>query len=315
MISEKKKSLIGCLLLTLTALVWGIGFVAQSSGSESVGPYTFTSVRFIIAAIALFIVVLFRDGVQNKNGVYKEKKDTKLIWISGVITGALLAVAANLQQVGISMGASAGKAAFLTAAYIIMVPIISLIFFRKKCSFTVWIGVIVSLIGLYLLCMNGGFSFELSDLILLSCALAFSFQIIAIDRFVEKTDALKMSCIEFLTCGVLSAVPMFFVEISADADAWAKSLSDIGAWLPILYAGVISGGLGYTLQAIVQKNVAPAKASLIMCFESVFGAIAGWIILGQAMTAREIAGSALMFAAILIAQTDIKILKKEKNND
>ncbi len=316
MIAEKKKSIIGCMLLTLTALVWGVGFVAQSSGSESIGPYTFTSVRFIIAAAALFIVVIVRDSIKNKKtDIREEKTNSKLVWISGIITGALLAVAANLQQVGISLGASAGKAAFLTAAYIILVPIISLIIFKKKCSFTVWIGVVLSLAGLYLLCMNGGFSFELSDLILLCCALAFSFQIIAIDKFVSKTDALKMSCIEFLVCGVLSAIPMVAVEICVDSKAWGASLSNAEAWLPILYAGVISGGVGYTLQAIVQKSVAPAKASLIMCFESVFGALAGWIILGQTMSGREIIGSVLMFAAIIIAQTEIKITKKEKKDD
>ncbi len=314
MIAEKRKSLVSSLLLVLTALVWGVGFVAQSASSETIGPYTFTSVRFIIASAVLFIVVILIDKLKKdkpKLSIEEKKANRKLVWISGIITGFLLCVAANLQQVGIYMGAQAGKAAFLTATYIILVPIISLIIFRKRCSFTVWIGVLLSFFGLYLLCMTESFTFEISDIILLLCALAYSFQIMAIDHYVTKVDAIKMSCVEFLVCGVLSAIPMLIVELRSDASAWVNSLVNPDSWLPILYAGVISGGVGYTLQAVVQKNVSPTKASLIMCFESVFGALAGWIILGQGMSAKELIGSALMFVAIVVAQLDIKLPKRK----
>ena len=311
----RKKSLIGSALLVLTALVWGLGFVAQSAGSENIGPYTFTSVRFILASFALLIVIFIKDKFSKTKPqmtVEEKIKSRKLVWISGIIVGTLLCVAANLQQVGISMGASSGKAAFLTATYIILVPIISLLIFRKKCSFTVWIGVIVSLGGLYLLCMSESFSFEVSDIVLLACALAFAFQIMAIDYYAPKVDAIKMSCIEFLVCGVISAIPMFILELGVDPAAWSSSLSTMDSWLPILYAGVISGGVGYTLQAVVQKDVPPARASLIMCFESVFGALFGWIILGQNMSTREIIGSVLMFIAIVVAQLEIKITRKNR---
>ena len=176
-----------------------------------------------------------------------------------------------------------------------------------------WIGVFISLFGLYLLCMKENFRFEIYDIILLLCAVSFSFQILFIDRFISTVDAIEMSCVEFLVCGILSSIPMLIFETGKDSSAWIASLSDKDAWLPILYAAVVSGGIGFTLQAVVQKNVAPARASLIMCFESVFGALSGWIILGQGMSAKEIIGSALMFAAIVISQLDIKPIKKKSD--
>lgn len=313
-ISSNKKSVISSLLLVLTALVWGVGFVAQSAGSKHVQPFTFSCVRFLISSAVLFIVILIKKRFEKPVQYTPEekRKAKKTLIVSGIITGVFLCLGTNLQQIGITLGASAGKAGFLTATYIIMVPILSLIIFRKKCAFNVWLGVVISLVGLYLLCMTEDFRFELYDIILLLCALAFSFQILFIDRYVVAVDAIKMSCVEFLVCGILSAIPMFFAETLKDFNAWAETLKTSDAWLPMLYAALISGGFGFTLQAVVQKNVAPARASLIMCFESVFGALSGWIILGQGMSLKEIIGSALMFIAIVLSQLELTQLIKRK---
>lgn len=314
-IATNKKSLISSALLVLTALVWGVGFVAQSAGSRHVAPFTFSAVRFFISAIVLLVVVIIkrRFAAPALNSVEEKRKAKRTLIISGIITGFFLCLGTNLQQIGITLGASAGKAGFLTATYIIIVPILALIIFRKKCAFNVWIGVIISLFGLYLLCMKENFSFEIYDVILLCCALSFSFQILYIDRYISQVDALEMSCVEFFVCGILSAIPMFFSEMLGDFSAWADTLTTSDAWLPILYAALISGGFGFTLQAVVQKNVAPARASLIMCFESVFGALSGWIILGQVMTIKEIIGSFLMFIAIVISQLELNFKKAEKD--
>ena len=305
-IATNKKSLISSALLVLTALVWGVGFVAQSAGSKVVKPFTFSAVRFFISSFVLLIVVIVKRRYEKpiEKTAGEKRKAKKTLIISGIITGVFLCVGTNLQQIGITLGASAGKAGFLTATYIMIVPILGLIIFRKKCAFNVWIGVLISLVGLYLLCMKEDFTFELYDVILLSCAVSFSFQILFIDIFISKVDAIEMSCVEFFICGLLSAVPAFFSEMLGDFTAWAGTLATSDAWIPILYAALISGGFGFTLQAVVQKNVAPARASLIMCFESVFGALSGWIILGQVMTTKEIIGSVLMFVAIVVSQLE-----------
>ena len=315
--STNKKSFISSMLLVLTALVWGVGFVAQSAGSKHVQPFTFSTVRFFISAIVLYAVVLIKKPFEKslERTEEEKKQDKKTLIVSGVITGVFLCLGTNCQQLGITLGASAGKAGFLTATYIILVPVLALIIFRKKCAFNVWLGVFISLAGLYLLCITEDFRLELSDVILLLCAISFSFQILFIDRYISRVDAIKMSCIEYLVCAFLSALPMLFTETLAGADEWSKTLLNKDAWLPILYAAVVSGGFGFTLQAVVQKNVAPARASLIMCFESVFGALSGWIILGQVMSARELIGSALMFIAIVLSQLDFSALKRVDTTD
>lgn len=314
-LAANKKSLISSMLLVLTALVWGVGFVAQSAGSKHVAPFTFSTVRFFISAIVLYGVVLVKKPFEKPvDRTPEEKKKTKkTLIVSGVITGVFLCFGTNCQQLGITLGASAGKAGFLTATYIILVPVLALIIFRKKCALNVWLGVFISLAGLYLLCVTEDLRLELSDIILLLCALSFSFQILFIDRYISQVDAIKMSCIEYLVCAVLSALPMLATETFKDTNAWSKTLLNKDAWLPILYAAVVSGGFGFTIQAVVQKNVAPARASLIMCFESVFGALSGWIILGQVMSAKELVGSALMFIAIVLSQLDFSALKQKES--
>jgi drug/metabolite transporter (DMT)-like permease len=202
------------------------------------------------------------------------------------------------------MGAESGKAGFLTATYILMVPILG-IFLKRKCGAKIWIGVFIALIGMYFLCMNGTFSLSGSDLLLLAGALCFAIQILVIDHFVSQVDAVRLSCIEFFVTGLGTCIVMIFTDMGPSAGGiaqWAQSLCTWDAWIPILYAGIFSSGVGYTLQIVGQKGLNPAVASVAMSLESVVSVIAGWILLGQMLGGREIFGCVLMFIAIIIAQ-------------
>lgn len=295
------------LLLILTALIWGIAFVAQSEGGDAVGPYSFNCIRSIMGAIILIpvIKILDKTGLSDRKPV--TKKDKKTLLIGGICCGVALCIASNIQQLGLYFGASAGKAGFLTACYILIVPILGL-FLRKKCGWNIWAGVGITLIGLYLLCMNGGTSFKFADALLLLCALGFSFHILIIDHFSPLVDGVRMSCIQFFVCGILTAIPMFIVDMKhsiAGIIEWAPALTTIDAWIPLLYAGIFSCGVAYTLQIVGQEGLNPTVASLLMSLESVFSVLAGWIILGETMGAREITGCVLIFAAIVLAQIPI----------
>jgi drug/metabolite transporter (DMT)-like permease len=201
------------------------------------------------------------------------------------------------------MGASAGKAGFLTAIYIILVPIISFFALKKKIGINVWLGVLIALLGLYMLCMKGSFSFTLPDIYLLLCALFFSFQILAVDHYAAGVDVFVMSTVEYLVCGVLGIIMTIIFEIVPQGmGSWTGSLSGAGAWITILYAAVFSSCLGYTFQNIGQSKVQPTLASLLFSLESVFAALAGWVLIHQKMTVREIIGCILVFAAVIVAQ-------------
>lgn len=297
--TQTKKSL----LLLGTSVIWGLAFVAQSAGGELVGPFTFTCIRNLMgSAVLLPIMLLFdRIGIAKKPQTRREKHT---LLIGGVATGLALFVATNLQQLGITMGTSAGKAGFLTACYIILVPILG-IFLHKKCPLQIWLAVFIALIGLYLLCMEGSFSLTLPDLLLLLCALAYSVQILCVDYYAPITDAIRLSCIEFLVCGLVSAVPMFFFEIGTTAatiQPWIASLTTMDAWIPILYAGICSSGIAYTLQVFGQRDLNPTIASLVMSLESVFSVLGGWIILHQTLSIRELLGCVVIFIAIILSQ-------------
>ena len=206
------------------------------------------------------------------------------------------------------MGASAGKAGFLTACYILLVPIIGL-FFKNKCGINIWIGVVLTLIGLYMLCFDGSFSFKVADLLLLLCALFFAIHILVINYFSPLVDGIKLSCIQFFVCGILGLVPMFFSEMGhsfANIGTWAKVFTSPSAWIPILYAGIMSCGVGYTGQIIGQKGMNPTVASLLLSLESVFSVLAGWIILGETMGLKQLCGCGLIFIAIVLAQLPTK---------
>ena len=290
----RKKELKGTAMLLLTAFIWGIAFVAQSDGMNYVGPFTFNCVRMVIGGLVLIPCIFILERMKGSRTEKKvERTNKKYMFIGGILCGTALGAAAALQQIGIQY-TTVGKAGFITAMYIIIVPVLG-IFFRRKAEVRVWISVIIAVAGLYLLCMSGSLKLGRGDLLVLLCALVFSVHILLIDYFSPKTDGVKMSCIQFLTAGLISAVPMLLFEKPAVSDITA-------AWLPILYAGVLSCGVAYTLQVIAQKDADPTVASLVLSLESVFSVLAGWVILGQVLSGREILGCVLMFAAIILAQ-------------
>lgn len=312
----QKNSIKNTGMLFLAALIWGFAFVAQSAGMEYVGPFTFNAVRCIIGSLVLVpVALLYKPEESNGDGTKKstrvEDETVKGSWFSrnktlllgGVSCGIFLGVATNLQQIGI-MTTSVGKAGFLTALYIVLVPIAGM-FFKKKCPATVWIGVVCSFAGLYLLCMTGGsFSLATGDLLLLGCAVVFTGHILVIDYFAPKVNGVWMSCIQFLTAGIISAIPMLFTE----TPTWEGIFA---AKLPILYAGVMSCGVAYTLQILGQKNYNPTVAVLILSLESCFSVLGGFLILHETLSVRELCGCALMFAAIILAQLPGKRSKNE----
>ncbi|MBR6223202.1 MAG: DMT family transporter [Lachnospiraceae bacterium] len=288
-------------LLVLTALIWGLAFVAQSKSGDYMSAYTFTAVRFLIASICMFPVIYANDKRTGKKK--PEGKELSRLWLSGVICGILLYLASLLQQMGITLGTSAGKAGFLTAMYIIIVPIISHFLFKNPIGINIWLGVLISLVGLYMLCMGDYEAFAPSDLLVLACAFVFSLQILSVDHYSKSCDVIRMSTIEFFACGVTGAVVMIFTDIIPHGvETWAKTLSDPNALIPLLYAAIFSSCVGYTLQNIAQKKVEPTLASLLFSLESVFAAVFGWLILKQGLSTKELWGCVLVFAAIIIAQ-------------
>ena len=289
------------LLLLLAAVIWGIAFVAQSVGMDYVGGFTFNAVRSLIGSAVLVPLILIPGQKISDNSEISEAaasttsgiQKLKDLIIGGISCGICLCLASNFQQFGIKY-TTVGKAGFITACYIVIVPIIGL-FLGKKCSKFIWAAVAMALIGLYLLCITDGFSIGKGDLLVLVCAFLFSIHILVIDHFSPKADGVKLSCIQFLTCGILSAIPALILE-------HPQVSSILAAWQPILYAGVMSCGVAYTLQVIGQKNMNPTVASLILSMESCISVLAGWIILGQQLSAKEILGCVIMFAAIILAQ-------------
>lgn len=292
---NNKKNL---LLLLLTATIWGVAFVAQSVGMDYVGPFTFNCVRNLIGSAVLVPVIFL---MRKKNAKKAETGDKKTLLLGGICCGAALFLASSAQQIGI-MDTTAGKAGFITAFYIILVPVFSL-FLGKKNSAKIWLCVVLALLGLYLLCINESFSIGKGDLWVLLCAALFAVHILVIDYFAPKTDGVAMSCIQFLVCGVLSGLVMLFTETPRLADL-------LGAAVPILYAGVLSCGVAYTLQIIGQKGVDPTLASLVLSLESCISVLAGWLILNQSLSGRELLGCAVLFAAILLAQLPGKSAKE-----
>lgn len=296
----KKEQMRNSFILLLTATIWGVAFVAQSVGMEYVGPFTFNCVRNIIGGIVLIpcIFLLGKLNGQKKVTLMPEnKEERKTLLLGGVLCGIFLCAASNMQQIGI-LYTTVGKAGFITACYIIIVPIMGM-FLGKKTGIGVWISVVFAVIGLYLLCMTDSLSFGKGDLYVLFCAVLFAGHIMVIDYFAPKVDGVKMSCIQFFVCGILSGVLMLiFEEPSLGALFAAK--------VPILYAGVLSCGVAYTLQIIGQKNMNPTVASLILSLESCISVLAGWIILHQALSGRELLGCVVMFAAIILAQLPSK---------
>lgn len=291
------------LLLLLTATIWGVAFVAQSVSMDYIGGFTFNAVRNLIGALTLLPVIKVLDKTRSEAEKKCESSASgrKTLLIGGICCGIMLCLAGNFQQFGIKY-TTVGKAGFITACYIIIVPIIG-IFLKKKCSPFIWAAVVMALVGLYLLCITDGFSIGLGDILVLVCAFLFSLHILVIDYFSPKADGVKLSCIQFLVCGILSMIPALILERP-------QISSILTAWLPILYAGVMSCGVAYTLQVVGQKNVNPTVASLILSLESCISVLAGWVLLDQKLSIKELLGCVIMFAAIILAQ----LPEKEKDN-
>ena len=279
------------ILLVLTALIWGCAFVAQSVGMDYVGPFTFNMARFLIGAIVLLPMIWFMDR-QRKTGAEKGAGQKTLI-IGGICCGIALAVASTLQQWGI-LFTTVGKAGFITAMYIVIVPLLG-VFIGKKVRPLIIGCVAIAVVGFYFLCMTESLRLGLGDFLVLLCAIAFSIHILVIDHFSPKVDGVKMSAIQFLTAAIISAVPTLLWEQPVFTEI-------LQAWQPVLYAGVMSCGVAYTLQIIAQKNADPTVASLLLSLESVFSVLAGWVLLGQGLSLKEMFGCVLIFCAIILAQ-------------
>lgn len=312
-IMTNKHTKINAFLLAVAALIWGIAFVAQSEGGDVTGPYTFTCIRYLIGGIVLIPIIKIGDKTKfYGDSKPKNDEEKKTLRIAGLCCGLCLTVATILQQLGLYLGTTAGKAGFLTACYIILVPILGL-FLKKKCPKKVWIAVIISVAGLYLLCINGEFKMQGSDIITLFGSVVWATHILTIDHFmIKKVDPVRLSSRQFFVTAFISAFPMFFIEMKGDFSrvipAVAVALSG-KALISILFAGVMSSGIAFTLQIIGQRGVNPTIASLIMSLESVFSVLAGWIILGEKLSLKEGIGCVLIFGAIVLAQLPAEKLR------
>ena len=275
-------------LLLIAAFIWGTAFVAQKTGGE-IGAFTFNGIRTFIGGLVLLPLV-FRNRKDKTEPIFNKAE-----LIGGIVCGFFLFVAASLQQFGLAY-TTAGKAAFITTLYVVFCPILYLLVFRKKTRPLVWLCVVLDVIGLYLLCMtDSSFKIQFGDTLVILCAIAFAAQMNAVDFYVAKIDGLKLSCIQFLFSGLLGMICMVIFESPV-------TMSNImTAWFPILYAGVISCGIAYTFQVLGQREADPAIAALILCLESVFGVLAGAVLLHETMTGREILGCVIMFAAVIIS--------------
>ncbi len=314
----------GNLMLLTTAIIWGTAFVAQKEGMDLLGPIAFNGIRTLIGGIVLIPVILVMsgrksgaaDGANNadvsdvltaEEKAAAKKAENKMLLIGGTICGLALMLAGNIQQVGLFY-TTAGKAAFITPLYVVLVPLIGLIFMRKKLRPIVWGCVVAAVVGLYLLCMPADEGFggiNKGDLIMIVCALFFALHIIAVDYFSPKVDGVKLSCIQFFVAGIISIILIFPLDpaLGFDLPTWSSIL---GSWFPLCYVGIMSCGVAYTFQVVGQAYTDPTPASMILSLESVFGVLAGMIFLGEMMSMRETLGCIIMFAAIIITQLPSK---------
>ena len=289
-----KNNFRGSVSLLLATIIWGAAFIAQSVGMDYIGPFTFQAVRCALAVVFLIpLVYLFEKDKKQCAAKWKNPK----LWKTGFVCGIALFVAGGLQQVGL-IYTSAGKAGFITAMYIVIVPILGLIF-RQRPAWTAWIGVGLATVGLYLLSCVGVNEINVGDLCVAGCAVAFAVQITLVDRLAEDLDGLRLNCVQSLVCAVLSALVMGLTETPD-----MKNI--LSCWLPLCYAGILSMGLAYSLQIIGQKHVAPTPASLIMSLESVFAMLFGWLMLNERLSATELLGCLLVFAAVILSQIPVK---------
>ena len=308
----QKTQLKGVLILLLTAIIWGSSFVSQSVGAEAVEPFTFMAIRTLMGACFLLPFIIVRDKItakkMTKDELFVRKQIDKKTVFYGIIVGIFLAFATNIQQYAFNYS-TAGKIAFVTAMYMFFVPIAGL-FMKKKIPLVTWICVFLGFVGLYFLCFKPEENFVVNkgDILTLFCAVFFTVQILLLERFTRTCDGIKLSCVEFFTAGIITFVLMLIFN--------HPTLSGIKAALPsILYSGIMSCGIAYTLQAVGQKYCEATVASLLMCMESVFAVLSAAIILGERLTTREIIGCSVMFFAIVLSQVADFIRVRWKNNE
>ena len=298
MTQSRKNSIVGSIFLALAAIIWGSSFVAQTAGAEFVGPFTFISIRSFLGSAALLPVIFIMDTFKKKTKLQEFKKmtkaDYKYLLKGGLACGIVLFAASNLQQLGIDGGTAPGMAAFITALYILLVPIFS-VFLGKKIRPVIWVCVGVSVVALYLLCVKDGGRVQGSDLYVLACAVCYAIHILVIDKVSPKLDGIRLSALQFFVAGVISLIPMLIFE-----DVTLEALK--AAAPSIAYSGIMSSGVAFTLQILGQQKTEPTIATMLMSLESVFGVLTAMIILSQVPTARETIGCVLMFAAIIVAQ-------------
>lgn len=288
-----KKQWSGIIMLLLAAMIWGGGFVSQTEGMKYAEPFTFQGTRFLIGSLVLLPVIAIKDRMGNPvKPVTKAQKKHHLI--CGMICGLILFMACTPQQLGLKLQLPAGKSGFITSLYIILVPIFGL-FLKKKVRLTVWLSVALAVFGLYMLCGMGGFSMNLGEGLTLICAVAFALHIMYIDHVSPGADGIRLSCMQFFTAGVISLILAFALE----QPTWQMLRS---CMIPILYSGVCSSGIAYTLQMVAQSKTEPTTASLLMSLESVFSALFGWLIINQTLSPMELGGCALVFAGVVLAQ-------------
>lgn len=302
------RRIISNVLLLITAIIWGFAFTAQSIGMKYVGPWTFVFTRFIIASIILIPITIHSEKIyRNSDPRFSDKTIRfKYLYIKqsilySAIVGVLLGIASITQQIGL-LYTSSGKAGFITALYVVIVPIMNS--FHKKLDIKTWVAVFLSLAGLYRISMNASFSIGIGDLFVVFCAFAFSFQIVTIDRFSEKMNPVLLANLQFFFASIVGFIGMIIFERS-----WLEQVLD--GLIPILYAGIFSSAVGYTLQIVAQRNTDPTIASLLMSLESVFAAIGGFLVLHERMTLREFTGCILVFVAVILSQVDFKIGKSD----
>lgn len=298
MTQTRKDSLIGSLFLALAAIIWGSSFVAQTTGAEFVGPFTFIAFRSLLGSVALLPVIFVMDTLKKKSRPEEYRKmtkaDYKYLLAGGGVCGVVLCAASCLQQLGIDGGTAPGMAAFITALYILLVPIFS-VFLGKKIRPVIWVCVGVSIAALYLLCVKEGGRVQGSDLYVLACAVCYAVHILVIDKVSPRLDGVRLSALQFFVAGVIAFVIMLLTEeVSIEA---LKS----AAW-SIAYSGIMSSAVAFTLQILGQQKTEPTIATMIMSLESVFGVLTAMIVLSQVPTLRETLGCIMMFAAIIVAQ-------------
>lgn len=296
---KEKHRILGTSFLLLAAIVWGVAFVAQSEGMRYMGPFYFNGIRFALGGIVLLPVIWLMDGMEQRKDhkKIKGKKLPPVLLAGGLICGFILFIANTFQQMGI-MHSTVGKAGFITTLYIILVPQLS-IFVKKIPSWNIWLSVLIAALGLFLLCFKEDMKLGAGDLLLLICALLFSFHILAIDYFSPKVPGVKLSCLQFFVASIFC----FGVALFREQISWIQIQEGI---IPILYAGIMSCGIAYTFQIIGQKYLEPSVASLLLSLEAVVSVIAGFLILGQTLTIRELAGCVIVFSAVILAQLPFK---------